>query len=168
VGIPHFYDAYTFVNGESNACINVAITSACGLFSAAYSNSYNPTNLCQNYLADSGSGINTNYSFNVAAGATFVVVVNQVNPGDECPYRLDVTGDSCRPFLNIAQIAPTQVALDWTTAAIGYRLENTNTLANPPHPSWIPVGGTPVINNSRFHITNSITPGNRFYQLHQP
>jgi subtilisin-like proprotein convertase family protein len=48
------YDAYPFQNGESNACITVSVTAPCVLFCAAYLDSFNPTNICENYLADTG------------------------------------------------------------------------------------------------------------------
>jgi len=76
------YDAYTFRNGPSNACITVALTAPLSdLFSAAYNNSFDPINLCVNYLADAGNSTGnllapTIYSFNVLANAAFVVTVN--------------------------------------------------------------------------------------------
>src|SRR6185503_17910492 len=134
-----FYDAYVFENGESNACITVTLEAPCELFSAAYTNSYAPANLCQNYLADPGSSIiggPKSYFFSVGAGARFAVIVHAVNPGESCDYTLSVDGGSCRPVLNIVQTSPTQVALDWTTAAIGFGLERTNALPNLPAAVW--------------------------------
>ena len=51
-----YYDAYPFINGPSNACITVALRAECDLFSAAYLENYDPTNLCAQYLADRGFG----------------------------------------------------------------------------------------------------------------
>ena len=164
------YDAYTFENGDSNACITVTLLSDCNTFSAAYLNSYNPANFCNNYLADmgdsTGNGI-TNYSFNVSASARFVIVVNEVTAGGGCGYTLKVDGGSCRPKLNIAKVSGNRVALDWSTAALGYQLERTNVLFNPPHPLWVPVPEVPVITAGRFRVTNNIAlpPTNNFYQL---
>jgi hypothetical protein len=81
------YQKYEFDNnGASEACFTVTINAALGgagdIESAAYLSSYDPTNLCQNYLGDSGVvGLGTtlgsaSYSFVVPAGAHFVVVVN--------------------------------------------------------------------------------------------
>jgi hypothetical protein len=165
------YDAYTFVNGESNACITVSLTADCNLFSAAYTNGYNPTSLCENYLADTGNSIEdsgSNYSFNVAARATFVVVVNQVDTTEFCDYRLDVTGGSCRPVLDIAPVAGNRVVLDWSTAAIGYLLEQTNTLSDPTLPAWSSVTPAPIIFNSRFQVTNNSIGSANFYRLRKP
>jgi hypothetical protein len=75
-------------NSASAACFTVTINAdipgpaGADIESAAYLDSYDPTNLCQNYLGDSGVvGLGTtlgsaSYSFTVAAGAQFVVVVN--------------------------------------------------------------------------------------------
>jgi len=68
------YDAYTFENGESNGCITVTLDSECDLFSETYLNSYNPTNLCENYLADAGKSViggPQSYTFLMQAGARF-------------------------------------------------------------------------------------------------
>src|SRR6185369_7244764 len=145
-------------NGESNACITVTLEADCELFSGTYLNSYDPANLCQNYLADAGNSViggPKSYSFNVAAGARFVVVVNEINANAGCGYTLSVDGGSCRPRLNIAR-AGSQVALDWTTAALGYSLEHTNVLHNPPNNPWIPVPGTPTISGGRFRLSDNI------------
>jgi autotransporter-associated beta strand protein len=164
-----YYDAYTFENGESNACITVALQSSCSLSSAAYTNSYNPANLCQNYLADMGGVTTSNsYSFNVRRGARFVVVVYGANPGDACDYTLSVDGGSCRPRLNITQIPGNRVDLDWSSAALGYSLERTNTLRNPAGPLWFTVPGSPLINSGRFHVIENIAPTNNFYRLRKP
>ena len=171
-GINRHYDAYTFENAESNACITVTLNSDCELFSEAYLNSYNPTNLCQNYLADAGTSIiggPKSYTFNVSAGARFLVVVNEVNPNAGCGYTLSVSGGSCRPRLNIAP-AGSHVALDWTTSAVGYSLEHTNVLSSPPSSTWVPVPGTPSVSGGRFRVNDNIgpPPTNNFYRLRKP
>jgi hypothetical protein len=165
------YDAYVFENGDSNACITVGFESPCGpaLFSAAYTNAYNPINLCQNYLADAGNSSPSNgYSFRMGARARFVIVVNAVDPGDGCEYTLTVNGGSCRPVLKIDPLAGNNVALDWSTAAIGFGLQQTNRLPNAPNPNWIPATPAPVIFNSRFRVTNTMNPSNAFYELRKP
>ena len=168
--LPRRYDAYTFENGDSNACITVTLSSDCALFSAAYLNSYDPANFCANYLADMGNSTDTgatNYSFNVSASARFVIVVNEVDSLAGCGYTLRVDGGNCRPKLNIAKIPGNKVALDWSTAALGYGLERITQLRNPPNPFWVPVPEVPVITGGRFRVTNNIAlpPTNSFYQL---
>ncbi len=165
------YDAYVFENGESNACVTVSLQSDCGisLFSAAYTNAYNAANLCQNYLADMGSSAPSNsYSFSVGPRARFVVVVHAVDPGNGCGYTLSVNGGSCRPVLRVEPLAGNRVVLDWSTAAIGYNLLQTNRLPLPLNPNWIPATPTPVILNSRFRVTNTMNPSNAFYELRKP
>jgi len=168
------YDAYTFKNGPSNACITVALTAPfTDLFSAAYSGSFNPTNLCANYLADAGLSTDAlltpkSYSFNVAANATFVVIVNKVNPGDGGAYTVDVTGGDCRPALNVTALGGNKALLDWTTASAGFQLESTNALVTGGSPLWPPVTNVPVVINSRFNVTNTLTPSNQFYHLRKP
>jgi len=141
------------------------------LFSVAYLGSFDPTNLCGNYLADSGDSTASSptprsYSFNVASNATFIVIVNEVNTGDGGPYALDVTGGDCRPRLNIAQAPAGKVVVDWTTASAGYLLESTN-IVSALSP-WPPVTNVPVVVNGRFHVTNNVTGTNLFYHLHKP
>jgi len=71
---------------------------AINLFTAAYSGSFNPANLAQNYLADPGSSAaSRTYSFSIPGGQqTFVIVVYDVPPGLATPsgstYTLNVTG----------------------------------------------------------------------------
>jgi autotransporter-associated beta strand protein len=165
------YDAYVFENGDSNACIAVNLQSPCGtaLFSAAYTNAYNPASLCQNHLADAGSSSpSTSYSFRVGPRARFVIVVNAVDPGNGCEYTLTVNGGSCRPVLKIDPLAGNKVALDWSTAAVGYNLLQTNRLPLAPNPNWIPATPAPLIFNSRFRVTNTMNPSNSFYELRKP
>jgi len=169
----HAYDAYQFKNGPSNACITVTLTAPLAdLFSAAYLGSFNPTNLCANYLADAGNSTQNlltprTYSFNVAANASFVVIVNEVDSGEGGAYTLDVAGGDCRPVLNITAANPTQAALDWTTAAVGYQLESTNRLVTGVT-NWNPVATVPVVVNGRFNVTNNLNPSNSFFRLRKP
>ena len=94
-----------------------------------------------------------------------------VNAADACPYTLTVDGGSCRPRLNITRLAPNLYDLDWTTAAVGYGLERTNVLTNPPHPLWVPVTFPPAtISGGRFHVIHTNPPPvtNNFFQLRKP
>jgi S-layer family protein len=101
--VPRHYDAYTFVNtSTSTACFTVDVEAACLdeilIHSSAYLGTFDPQNLCHNYLADVGPGIliDSQYSFTVPAGTNFVVVVNELAPNLLCPsYTLTVTGPAC-------------------------------------------------------------------------
>jgi hypothetical protein len=98
-----FYKTYTFTNnGAAAACFTVTINAALGgqgdIESAAYVNSYNPANLCQNYLGDSGVvGLgttipNASYSFTVPANSNFVIVVNTTGTTTSSEFSGTVSG----------------------------------------------------------------------------
>jgi len=89
------FKTYNFTNAAAvPVCFTVTINAATGVAgtgdieSAAYSGTYNPANLCQNYLGDSGVAAlggpgpnpvpvgSVSYSFTVPAQSDFVVVVN--------------------------------------------------------------------------------------------
>ncbi len=90
------YDSYTITNPRSvPVCAVIGLNSGCGtaVFSVAYSGSYDPNNLCTNYLADPGSSPATSifYEATIPANGTIVVVVHEVNPGQGCAnYTLTV------------------------------------------------------------------------------
>jgi len=98
-----FYKTYNFTNdGGADACFTVTINAALGgqgdIESAAYVGSYNPANLCENYLGDSGVvGLgttvpNASYSFIVPAGSDFVVVVNTTGTTTSSEFSGTVSG----------------------------------------------------------------------------
>src|SRR6185369_10751919 len=101
------FDAYTFTNESgATACVtgvlDVTTPTGANYQSNAYLGSFDPANICTNYLADpglsSGGGpqSQTSFSFNVAAGATFVMVVHTTNPGETGgAYVLQVVGNIC-------------------------------------------------------------------------
>jgi hypothetical protein len=101
--VPRHYDAYTFVNSSSSeSCFTIDLTAACLdeilIHSSVYLNSFDPSNLCTNYLGDVGPGVLTSsqYSVTVPAGAQFVVVVNELAANLLCPsYTLEITGPAC-------------------------------------------------------------------------
>jgi hypothetical protein len=96
------FDAYSFTTCSNSApsCITVTMSgaNAINLFTAAYSGSFNPANLAQNYLADPGSSAaSRTYSFSIPGGQqTFVIVVYDVPPDLPTPsgstYTLKVSG----------------------------------------------------------------------------
>ncbi|MGA9768155.1 MAG: hypothetical protein WBV94_03890 [Blastocatellia bacterium] len=109
------FDAYTFTNETStDQCVtvlynpNVDTKGNCNVnaHAIAYLNSFSPTNLCQNYLADVGSSDELPFSFTVPAGANFVVVIAANNPGgvgNGCDYEFTVRGNICEQFDFCAQ-----------------------------------------------------------------
>jgi hypothetical protein len=102
------YDQYNFTNtSASPACIRVTFRADnAGIHSVAYLGSYNPANISQNYLGDSGAAYTANtfasYSFTVPAGATYVVVMHEITPNTPATinYSLavcDSTGQTTQP-----------------------------------------------------------------------
>jgi hypothetical protein len=78
-GQPHHYDAYTFTNTTgSTQCVTVGIDTDCQgsnfIFTAAYLGTFDPNNICSNWIADEGqspvSGNTTPFSFNIEDGQT--------------------------------------------------------------------------------------------------
>ncbi len=107
------YDAYTFTNcTAATKCVDVTVNqSGQALFTVAYSGSFDPANVGTNYLADPGSSYTSmNYSFDVAAGASFVVVVHEVNVGggNGQGYTLNVDGvcTACGPYTTVYSCCP--------------------------------------------------------------
>ena len=95
-----FYDSYTFQNTSAvTECLTINLdASSCNtaLLAAAYLDTFNPANLCQNYLGDAGgSGNNTSLAVNIPAGHSLVVAIQQTTVGVFCPtpgYTGTVTG----------------------------------------------------------------------------
>lgn len=125
------FDAYTFTN-ESNEdeCVTIQYRPniGCGVNAHAitYLNTFSPTNLCLNYLADVGASDDLDYSFTVPAGANFVVVIAANNPGgvgNGCAYQFTVVGNICEQFDFCVQADnnPTRfVKVNSTTGAYEY------------------------------------------------
>ena len=102
---PRHYDAYTFTNNTgASQCVTVDPTTQCVgtnyIFVAAYLSSFDPNNICANWIGDSGSSPDpaqppVTFQFNVDNGQTFVVVVSEVTPGGGCPaYTFTVAPES--------------------------------------------------------------------------
>ena len=150
---PYYYDTYTFTNQTcSSQCVTVSYIAngtAGDVFSVAYLGSFNPTNLCTNYIADGGSsslagGAAVTYNFNLAANATVVIVINGSQVATTCDsYGLTVTGLNCAPppactpptssILSQVQIAGPPVILlneqfNGVIPAAGWPIQN---LSNP-------------------------------------
>jgi hypothetical protein len=174
--LAHHYDAYSFTNVGGAACVTVDLTANCGansIFSVAYLGSFDPANLCLNYLADAGNSVavgNSSYSFTVPANSVFVVVVHEVTPNSGCAnYALQVNGFECPQALaiNTDPSNAGNVILNWSTSAVGYNLLATNSLGNPPN-AFAPIGPAPVVINSKFTVTNTASGPARFYELRKP
>ena len=100
-GLPRHYDSYTFTNTTgSTQCVTIdadamTCTGTNFIFLQAYLGSFDPTNLCTNYLADIGGSPNPtgSFSFDLDDGQTVVIVVNEVDPDAGCVgYSFTVSG----------------------------------------------------------------------------
>lgn len=93
-----FYKTYTYTNESiNNECITVRLQVNCSpqIFCAAYLGTFNPQDVCINYLADPGVSISNggsdSMSFDVAAGAKYCIVVSGVFTEDTCEsYTLTI------------------------------------------------------------------------------
>ena len=104
---PVYYDSYTMQNLTcASQCVTVTFSNVGqvgDVFVTAYSNSFDPNNVCTNYLADGGTSVppgipDVTYSFNLAPNATIVLVASGVGNLVETPaYRVTVTGINCAP-----------------------------------------------------------------------
>jgi hypothetical protein len=96
----HHYDAYTFTNTTgSTQCVDVDVNTACSgsnfIFTAAYLGTFDPNDICTNWIADEGSspGPTAPFSFIIDNGQTVVLVVSEVTSGAGCPsYTMTVSG----------------------------------------------------------------------------
>ena len=99
-GLLHHYDSYTFTNTSgSTQCVTIDTNSACTgvrfIFTAAYLGSFDPNNICTNWIGDSGFSPDPEQAFQVDVddGQTLVVVVSNVTAKGTCPaYTLTVAG----------------------------------------------------------------------------
>ena len=103
------HDQYSFTNTSGGpVCVQVDLdANGCGVATnqismAAYAGTYNPTSILTNIIADPGISTGQNFatsmSFTVAAGATYVIVVHNVNAATVCPsytFRRHIT-NNCR------------------------------------------------------------------------
>jgi hypothetical protein len=113
----HHYDSYTFMNTTgSTQCVTIDTNSTCTgvrfIFTAAYLGSFDPANICTNWIGDSGFSPDPDIAFQVDVdnGQTLVVVVSNVTADGTCPgYTLTLTG-LCGP-------SPTPTATATTSAS---------------------------------------------------
>ena len=99
----YHYDQYPLVNNTGvQQCLTISGNTACTgtnmIFVGSYNGSFDPNNVCTNWIEDMGSSPNPSgsYSHLVAPGQSIVVVVEEVTSGGGCPgYDLVISADSC-------------------------------------------------------------------------
>jgi hypothetical protein len=117
---PLHYDAYRFTNTTgSTQCVTIDTMTPCrgsnSIFTAAYRDTFNPANICTNWIGDSGSPPNPERAFQVQvlAGQTFVVVVSEFVPDAGClSYTVTITANCQSP-------SPTPTPTPTPGAALG-------------------------------------------------
>jgi hypothetical protein len=116
---PHHYDAYTFTNtGTSQQCVRVDINTPCtdtnSIFIGAYLGSFDPNNICTNWIGDSGSSPDphSGFNFDLCDGETVVVVVSEVIANAGCSsYTVTVRGLGCQQATPTPTPTPGQIRL---------------------------------------------------------
>jgi hypothetical protein len=142
------FQTFTFTTCANAAApcvtVNLSGANAINLYCAAYSGSFDPTNLATNFKADAGSsGPATSFSFNLPAGAqTFVIDVNEVNAGGGIgtAYTLSVSG-ACINTCAVTNSAPVAIAQDVVTNVA----DHCSAAANVDNGSYDPDGPAPTL-----------------------
>jgi len=139
----HHYDAYTFRNTTgSTQCVTVDVNAACSgnnfIFAAAYLGTFDPNNICTNWLADEGTSPapTAPFSFIVDNSQTVVLVVSEVTADAGCfSYTLTVCGLTGRGTPTPTPTAtPTSTPTPTTTATATATPQPTPTPRGSPIP----------------------------------
>jgi hypothetical protein len=99
---PKSYDQYSFVNGPLPACVTITLNAPANggnILGSTYLTSFDPANLCTNYLGDAGgSGSPVAWQVDVPGNATLIVVVMETTSGQPAtPYSVTVSGLASPP-----------------------------------------------------------------------
>ena len=158
-GLPHHFDEYTFTNTTgATQCVTVDTDTACTgtnfIFIASYLGSFDPANICTNWIGDSGSspdiGVPAPFSFDLDDGQTVVIVVSEVTPDAGCAgYTVNVSGicgggGSPTPSPTCIPGSPNGAAGPWT--------------AGNPYPTTIARYGF-VQTATHFYVFGGVTDG---------
>jgi conserved repeat domain len=106
-----FYDEFLFSNTSATTqTVSIVFTSGCegNTYMVAYSPQFNPSNICEGYLAGAGISGNANWDFKVCGNSQFSIVVYGLEPGVTCSsYTFSVSGTSAIMFIGPLTKAPT-------------------------------------------------------------
>jgi hypothetical protein len=100
---PKSYDQYSFVNGPIAACVTVTLNTPSNggnILGSTYLTSFDPANLCTNYLGDPGGSASgpVSWQVDVPGNATLIVVVMETASGQPAtPYSVTVSGLASPP-----------------------------------------------------------------------
>lgn len=160
--VPYVANSFTNDTG-ADVCVTVSGSNTCtdtsAIGMAAYLGSFDPTNICTNYVADPGAAVTAggtaDFSFVVPNGATFVVVASSSSPGNDC-------GTFC---FTLDAVACSITCPDNITAGTGAGATECGTnitwdigLPCGGAPSCTVDGGTPVASGDFFPVgTTTVT-----------
>jgi len=186
-GALYHYADHSFTNSTgAPRCVTVTLSSSCtganSIFAAAYIGGFDPSNICNNIVGDSGvspNGGSTSFGFNVPDGATFEVVVSEQTANAGCEFfKLEIFG-LCQPTPSptptatppgrVSQITPTNVTCDQflsgtapTLSLVEYTLKGSPAVINQVDPGvffyWVKV--TAAAGSNTFTVNEAITSGN--------
>ena len=149
------YVAFPFTNDTGvDVCLTVSGSSTCTGNSrstlVAYLGSFDPSNVCTNYLADSGdqlgSGTAVEFSAIVPAGQSFVIVAAAAKPGNDCgAFCFTLSAEAC------TITCPDNIV-------VGTGPGSTQCGANVEWDLGVPCGGTPTCTANG----NSVASGSFF------
>ena len=133
---PFYYDIYNYTNTTgATQCLTVTCnTGGIGnVFPVVYLGSFNPANVATNYLADGGVSTGqppalVTFSFNLASGATSVLVLNETIASEVCPsYTASISTAPATFNVTSSGICiggtGVLVGLDGSEAGINYQLK---------------------------------------------
>lgn len=168
---PYFYDTYTMQNLTcASQCVTVNYIANVGggdVFVVAYNGSFNPANLCGNYMADGGSsslsgGAAVQFTFTLPANATVVFVAMAAQISTACPsYTMTVTGLTCTPPPACTPIGPSVLSLTPGPPVASTVFNETFNTVVPLPAGWasqnlsLPIGAT-----GWFQGNTGVFPGN--------
>jgi hypothetical protein len=170
----YHYDAYTFTNASpADACVTVCVSAACDVHTIMYLGTFDSLNITNNYLGDAeystGTFPGSSFPFScmVPAGATFTVVVNEVEADSGCEnYTLTISGLPCpQPALSTEALPNSSAHLSWPSSAGGYILESSPSVQGG---TWTVVTNEPLTDSRSYNVTNDTLGTAKFYRLHKP
>jgi len=169
---PYYYDTYTMQNltcASQCVTINYKATGASGdVFVSVYNGSFNPNNLCANYMADGGSSslgpdaVGVTFTVTVPASTTIVLVANGAQVSTACPaYTITVTGLNCTAPPACTPIGPSVLSQSQIPAPpVNLINEGFNTSVAFPG-SGLPAGWSGAFNSNPLGLITVWYSGNQ-------
>lgn len=150
------YDAFVFPNeGCGDVCVTAVLSPYCTnyLVAATYLDSYNPADICANFIGDPGlspaQGDYVEWQFTIPLHHKAIVVITMATSGQTCPdgYTLNLVGVPCN---NSPEVLLNSFAIESDVCGIGGHGDSNN-IVDPGEEITI---STQAINSSTFPATN--------------